>query len=132
MKRVTPRDFVKFGMLPEFMGRVPVVVALDDLTEDTLVHILTEPKNSLVKQYQKLFRMDNVTLNFDREALKAIAHKAMEWKTGARGLRSVMEDTMQDIMFEIPSETNIKEYTVTKQMVSEHTSENICDCSKTA
>lgn len=132
MKKVTPRDFVKFGMLPEFMGRVPIIVTLDDLTEDTLVHILTEPKNSLVKQYQKLFRMDNVTLNFDREALKAIAHKAMEWKTGARGLRSVMEDTMQDIMFEIPSEVNIKEYTVTKQMVSGHMSENICDCSKTA
>lgn len=112
--------------------RIPGIVSGIALIDYTLVHILTEPKNSLVKQYQKLFRMDNVTLNFDREALKAIAHKAMEWKTGARGLRSVMEDTMQDIMFEIPSETNIKEYTVTKQMVSEHTSENICDCSKTA
>lgn len=117
LKHLIPQDFIKFGMLPEFMGRLPVITVLDDLTEDALVHILTEPKNAITKQYEKLFKMDNIKLRYENDALIEIAHKAMERKTGARGLRAIMEETMQDLMFELPSQKTIKECTVTKEMV---------------
>lgn len=117
LKHLVPQDFIKFGMLPEFMGRLPVITVLDDLTEDVLVHILTEPKNAITKQYEKLFKMDNIKLRYENDALIEIAHKAMERKTGARGLRAIMEETMQDLMFELPSQKAIKECTVTKEMV---------------
>ena len=117
LKEVVPQDFVKFGMIPEFMGRVPVVVSLDALDEDTLVRILKEPKNSIIKQYKKLFELDGVQLDFKEDAVKEIAHQSMERKTGARGLRSVMEKTMQDLMYTIPSDETITECTITKKLV---------------
>ena len=126
LKRLIPQDFIKYGMLPEFMGRLPVITVLDELTEDALVHILTEPRNAITKQYQKLLKMDNINLTFEDEALLEIAHKAMERKTGARGLRAIMEETMQDLMFELPSQNNIKECTVTREMVD---SADETDCS---
>ena len=117
LKEVVPQDFVKFGMIPEFMGRVPVVVSLDALDEDTLIRILKEPKNSIIKQYKKLFELDGVQLDFKEDAVKEIAHQSMERKTGARGLRSVMEKTMQDLMYTIPSDETITECTITKELV---------------
>ena len=117
LKEVVPQDFVKFGMIPEFMGRVPVVVSLDALDEETLVRILQEPKNSIIKQYKKLFELDGVKLEFKDDAVKEIAHQSMERKTGARGLRSVMERTMQDLMYVIPSDETITECTITKELV---------------
>ena len=116
-KQVLPQDFVKFGMIPEFVGRVPVTVGLDLLDEEALVEILTRPKNSITKQYQKLFELDHVKLKFDKEAIRAIAEKSLERKTGARGLRAIMEGCMMEYMFEIPSDENIKECTITKEVV---------------
>lgn len=100
---VEPEDLVKFGLIPEFVGRLPIIATLMELTEDALVQILTEPKNSLIKQYVKLFEMEDVTLEFRDEALRAVAEKAMERKTGARGLRSILESVLLDTMYEIPS-----------------------------
>lgn len=117
LKDVMPQDFVKFGMIPEFIGRVPVVVTLNALDEETLIQILKEPKNSLVKQYQKLFELDGVKLEFDDDALKAIAEKALERKTGARGLRAIMESTMMDVMFDAPSDNTIQECRITRDAV---------------
>lgn len=117
MKKVTQQDFVRFGMIPEFMGRVPVVVALDNLDNDMLVRILCEPKNSIVKQYQKLFEMDRIQLNFEPAALKELADIAIQRKTGARGLRSVLEETMQDLMYELPSDKTVTQCLVTEDMV---------------
>ncbi len=107
-KQVMPEDLVKFGIIPEFVGRVPVVVALDMLTEDALVRILTEPKNALTKQYKKLFELEGVELEFTDEAIKSIAKQSFERKTGARGLRAIMEHIMTDTMFDIPSEEGIQ------------------------
>ena len=104
LKEVMPQDFIKFGLIPEFIGRVPVVVSLDALDEDALVRILQEPKNSLVKQYKALMDMDGVDLEFEPDALREVAKTAMERKTGARGLRSVIEKTMMDVMYEAPQE----------------------------
>ena len=104
-------------MIPEFVGRVPVTVALDALTKDDMVHILTEPKNSIVKQYKKLFELDGVQLSFERDALEAIAEKTITRKTGARGLRAIMETMMMDTMFEIPSDESIKHCKITKEVV---------------
>ena len=115
--QVMPQDLMKFGLIPEFVGRVPVVVALRSLKEEDLVRILKEPKNALIKQYQALFSLDNVDLRFEEDAIFAIAHKAFDRKTGARGLRSIMEDVMMDIMYEIPSDDSITEYTITKEMI---------------
>ena len=112
-EKVLPQDLVKFGLIPEFVGRVPVTVALDMLDEDALVKIITEPKNALVKQYQKLFRYDEVELVVTDEAVRAIAKKSLERKTGARGLRSIMEKSMMDIMYRIPSDDSIARCTVT-------------------
>ena len=117
LRQVMPQDFIKFGLIPEFIGRVPVVVSLDALDEDALVRILTEPKNSLVKQYKKLLELDGVTLDFEDGALREMAKKALERKTGARGLRSIMEKTMMDVMFEAPSDPLIQECEVTKASV---------------
>lgn len=117
LRQVKPQDLTKFGLIPEFIGRVPVVVSLDLLDENALKMILKEPKNALVKQYQKLFELDDVKLEFTDEALDAIARLAVEQKTGARGLRSILESVMQDLMYEIPSENNIGICTITKAVV---------------
>ena len=118
-KELLPQDLLKFGLIPEFIGRLPIIATLRDLDRDALVKILVEPKNSLVKQYKKLFEYDNVELEFEKEALESIVDKAIERKTGARGLRSIIEETMTDIMFEIPSNSNIEKCTITKQTVLE-------------
>ncbi|MDZ7759754.1 MAG: ATP-dependent Clp protease ATP-binding subunit ClpX [Desulfovermiculus sp.] len=114
-----PQDLIKYGLIPEFVGRIPVVTALDELDEEDLVHILSEPKNALVKQYHKLFELDNVNLRFTHNALKAIAHKAMERKTGARGLRSVMETIMLDIMYKLPSMQAVQECVINRAVVED-------------
>ncbi len=117
MKEVTPHDLVKFGLIPELVGRLPVITALSDLDKAALVRILTEPKNCLVSQYKKLFDLDKVDLEFTPEALDAIAEKTIARKTGARGLRSIMEDTLKKLMFEVPSDYTIEKITVTKDSV---------------
>ena len=117
LREALPEDFIKFGMIPEFVGRVPVTVALDALNKEDMVHILTEPKNSIVKQYKKLFELDGVQLSFTQDALEAIADKTIQRKTGARGLRAIMESMMMDTMFEIPSDETIKHCTITKEVV---------------
>lgn len=114
-----PQDIIKFGLIPEFVGRIPVIVALDSLDEDSLVRILTEPKNAIVKQYKALFEMDGVDLEFDEAALKAIAKKSFERNTGARGLRAILESVMRDVMFNIPSDENISKCTITEESVVE-------------
>ena len=107
-------------MIPEFIGRLPIIATLKDLDKEALIKILVEPKNSLVKQYQKLFEIDGVELVFEQEALEAIVDKAIERKTGARGLRSIIEEIMRDIMFEIPSNPNIEKCIITKATVSDN------------
>ncbi len=119
LKHLIPDDLLKFGLIPEFIGRVPVVTTLDSLDKDALKLILTKPKNALVKQYKKLLEMDGADLVFDDEAVEAIADKAIKRNTGARGLRTIVEEIMQDIMFEIPSEANVKTVTVTKKCVTD-------------
>ncbi|OUO77332.1 ATP-dependent protease ATP-binding subunit ClpX [Blautia sp. An249] len=117
LREVMPEDFIRFGMIPEFIGRVPVVVTLDALDETALVRILEEPKNSLTKQYRKLFEMDGVDLTFQKDALKLIAQKSMERKTGARGLRAIMEHSMMDLMYKAPSDHTIRKCVITKEVV---------------
>ncbi|SEI38915.1 ATP-dependent Clp protease ATP-binding subunit ClpX [Streptococcus sp. 45] len=117
MQEIISEDIQKFGLIPEFIGRLPVVAALEQLTTDDLVRILTEPRNALVKQYQTLLSYDGVELEFDEDALQAIANKAIERKTGARGLRSIIEETMMDIMFEIPSRDEVTKVRITKDAV---------------
>lgn len=117
MQQIISEDIQKFGLIPEFIGRLPVLAALEQLTVDDLVRILTEPKNALVKQYKTLLSYDGVDLEFDQEALEAIAQKAIERKTGARGLRSIIEETMMDIMFEVPSQEDVTSVEVTKATV---------------
>lgn len=117
MQEIISEDIQKFGLIPEFIGRLPVVAALEQLTTDDLVRILTEPRNALVKQYQTLLSYDGVELEFDEDALQAIANKAIERKTGARGLRSIIEETMMDIMFEIPSRVEVTKVRITKDAV---------------
>ena len=117
LQQALPQDFIKFGLIPEFIGRVPINVSLNELTEDDMVRILKEPKNSLTKQYQALFKMDGVKLEFEDEALREIAKKSIERKTGARGLRAIVESVMMDYMYHVPSDESITEITVTKEMV---------------
>ncbi len=117
---VNTEDLLKFGLIPEFIGRVPIIVTLDSLDENALIRILKEPKNSLIKQYQKLFELDNVKLTFEDEALHEIAREAIAQKTGARGLRTILEDLLLDVMYEIPSKTDIKEVVVTKDSIKDH------------
>lgn len=116
-KQVLPSDFVKYGLIPEFIGRVPVTVGLDLLDESALERILTEPKNAIVKQYHKLFEIDGVELEFDQEAIRAIAKKSFDRKTGARGLRAIMEETMMDVMYNIPSDSKVVKCIITKEAV---------------
>lgn len=113
LSKVSIDDLRTFGMIPEFLGRLPVIVTLDSLSEDFLVRILTEPKNAIIKQYQKLFAMDEVKLIFEEDALRVIARRALEKKTGARALRAVLEEFMQDLMYEIPKDPGIGQVTIT-------------------
>ncbi len=117
LKQVMPQDLTKFGLIPEFVGRVPVMVSLELLDESALVKILTEPKNAITKQYQKLFELDDVKLEFTPDAVHSIAHMAVERKTGARGLRAIMESVMMDMMYEIPSDSSVGICTVTREAV---------------
>lgn len=118
-KDIRPEDLVKFGLIPEFVGRIPVLVTLDELDEQALIKILLEPKNAVIKQYQELFKMDDVELEFDEEALKAIAKLAYDRKTGARGLRTIIEKSLMNIMFELPSRQDISKVILTKESVLE-------------
>ena len=117
---VNTEDLLKFGLIPEFIGRVPIIVSLDALDEEALVRILKEPKNSLIKQYQKLFDLDDVKLHFNDDAIAEIAKKAYDQKTGARGLRTIIENLLLDVMYEIPSREEIKEVIVTKESIDDH------------
>jgi len=117
LHRVQPEDLIKFGMIPEFVGRIPVVCALDPLQEDDLIRILTEPKNSLIKQFQKLFELEGVHLTFTESALRLIANKALKEGTGARGLRAIMERIMTDLMFELPSRKNVESIVIDDQFI---------------
>lgn len=121
LEKVEAQDLVKYGLIPEFVSRVPIIVSLNKLDEEALVQILTEPKNALVKQYQKLMEMDGVKLEIDEEALNAIAQKAIERKTGARGLRGILEEAMMDTMFETPSDETIEKVILTKESIMEKT-----------
>ena len=117
LKDVMPEDFIKFGLIPEFIGRVPVVVTLDALDENALISILKEPKNSLTNQYHRLFELDGVELDFEDDALELVAKKSLERKTGARGLRAIMEGSLMDLMYKIPSDDTIRKCTITKDVV---------------
>ena len=117
LTQLLPQDLLKYGLIQEFIGRVPVIVSLNSLDEGALVQILTEPKNALIKQYKKLFEMDDVILEFEEDALKLIAKKAIERETGARGLRAIIEDMMTDVMYEIPSTKNVEKCIITKTTV---------------
>lgn len=117
VKDIQPDDLIKFGLIPEFIGRLPVVVGLDELTQEALVKILTEPKNSIIKQYKLMFKIDGVDIEFSDEAVNAIAKKAMELKTGARGLRTILESKMTKLMFEVPSYKDIKKIVVTDKFI---------------
>ena len=118
LRQIQPEDLLKFGLIPEFIGRLPAIVTLKELSEDALVRILTEPKNALVKQYKKLFEIDNVELEFEPEAIREIAKQAIERKTGARGLRSIIEKVMTDIMYEIPSREDVAKCIVTEGTIT--------------
>lgn len=120
LKQITPQDLLKFGLIPEFIGRLPIVAKLEKLDKNALVQILTEPKNALVKQYKTLLDMDDVELTFDEDAIDAIADMALKRNTGARGLRSIIEETMTDIMFDVPSEPDIKKCIVAKDCITEN------------
>ncbi len=115
---VQPEDLLKFGLIPEFIGRLPVIATLEELTEDALIDILTTPKNSLVKQFQKLFDLDNVKLTFTQGALRAVALKALERESGARGLRAILEEAMLDVMYEVPSKQGIKEVVINEEAIA--------------
>ena len=117
LEDVVPEDLLKYGLIPEFIGRLPVMVTLEPLDKDALIDILTKPKNALTKQYKKMLELDHVELEFEEEALDAIALEAMSRKTGARGLRAILEKVMQRVMFEIPSMTDVKTCTITKDAV---------------
>jgi len=117
LENVQPVDLIKFGFIPEFIGRMPVVAVLEDLSKEALVQILTKPKNAIIRQYQKLFEFENVRLKFSDDALEAIAALAMERKVGARGLRMILEDLMLDLMYYLPSYKKVREFLVTKEMV---------------
>ena len=114
---VQPEDLIKFGLIPEFIGRLPVVATLDELDEEALVKILVEPKNALIRQYQKLFGFEGVSLRFTNGALVAIAKEALKRKSGARGLRAILENTLLDLMYEIPSQSNIRECVISEEVI---------------
>ncbi len=129
LKQILPEDLLKYGLIPEFVGRVPIIVTLHQLDEKALLDILTEPKNALARQYKRLFEMDGVELSFERDALIAVAQKAIERKTGARGLRAILEDVMLDIMYDIPSHPEVKACTITKGVI-EKTSKPLLEMSE--
>ena len=118
-KEVDPEDLIKFGIIPEFIGRLPVIASLEELDEEALVAILTEPKNALTKQYQYLFGMEGAKLHFEKEALTAIAKQAMKRRTGARGLRSIIENALLETMYELPSMSDAKSVTVTRGVIED-------------
>ena len=118
MKDVRPEDLIKYGLIPEFAGRVPVIATLDDLNEDALIKVLTEPKNALVSQYTSLFGMDDVKLKITDKAMRAIANKAIERKTGARGLRAIMEEILMEWMYELPDKKDISEIIIDENVVN--------------
>jgi ATP-dependent Clp protease ATP-binding subunit ClpX len=122
LKEIQPQDLVKFGLIPEFVGRLPIIATLHDLDENDLIKILHEPKNSIIKQYQKYFWFENVALSFSKDALRAIAHEALKRQTGARGLRAIMENIMLDIMFDLPSQTGLRECIITEDVI--HSGDN--------
>ena len=117
LNMVEPEDLLKFGLIPEFIGRLPILVALSPLSEDALVRILTQPKNALIKQYKKLLKMDNVELEFEEKAIRAIAKKAIERNTGARGLRAIIEKIMQKVMYDIPEMKDVEKCIITEDVV---------------
>jgi ATP-dependent Clp protease ATP-binding subunit ClpX len=117
LMELEPEDLLKFGLIPEFVGRLPVIATLRDLDEDALVTILTEPKNALVKQYQRLFEMEGVKLSFTKEAMRAIARRAIDRKTGARGLRSILEDVLLETMFHLPDMDGVEEVVVNEEVI---------------
>ncbi|MFM8412488.1 MAG: ATP-dependent Clp protease ATP-binding subunit ClpX, partial [Alphaproteobacteria bacterium] len=119
-QEVQTEDLLKFGLIPEFVGRLPMIATLEELDEQALVRILREPKNALTRQYQKLFEMENVHLKFTDGALTAIAREALKRKSGARGLRAIMENVMLDIMYDIPSQPNIKEVLISEEVITSH------------
>ncbi|MBR5012868.1 MAG: ATP-dependent Clp protease ATP-binding subunit ClpX, partial [Clostridia bacterium] len=121
-KDLQPQDLIKFGLIPEFVGRLPVTVGLNDLTEGALVKILTEPKNSIIKQYKKMFKIDGVELDFEPEAIRAVAQKAIKLKTGARGLRTILEDAMLDVMFDTPTDNSIEKVIVPEKYIIDRSS----------
>jgi ATP-dependent Clp protease ATP-binding subunit ClpX len=118
LRMVEPQDLIKYGLIPEFVGRLPVIAVLDELEEQALIRILTEPKNAIIKQYQRLLSFDNVKLKFTQEALSAIAREAIKRKTGARGLRAILEEVMLDVMYEIPSKSEVKECLITEDVIN--------------
>jgi ATP-dependent Clp protease ATP-binding subunit ClpX len=120
LKHIQPQDLLHYGLIPEFIGRMPVQVTLDQLEAEDMVRIMKEPRNALVKQYEKFFAMDNIELEFTDEALKAIASKALERDTGARGLRSVVENTVLDIMYDLPSRPEIRKCIITKEVIDDN------------
>ena len=120
LQHILPEDLLHYGLIPEFIGRMPVLVTLDELVEEDLVKILTEPRNALVKQYKKFFEMDEVELEFKEEALSEIAKKAMNRNTGARGLRSVVEESIMDIMYDLPSQPQIGKCVITPEVVKDN------------
>ena len=120
VKDIQPQDLIKFGLIPEFIGRLPLVVGLHDLDENALVRILTEPRNSIVKQYKKMFGMENIEINFDKDALRAVAKKAIDLKTGARGLRTILEENMLDLMYEVPSDKYIERITIGEEFITQN------------
>lgn len=117
ISQVQPEDLIKFGLIPEFIGRLPVIATLDELDEDALVKILVEPKNALIKQYQKLFELEDVSLRFTNGALVAVAKEALKRKSGARGLRAILENTLLDLMYEVPSQSNIRECVISEEVI---------------
>ncbi|MFZ7121235.1 MAG: ATP-dependent Clp protease ATP-binding subunit ClpX [Eubacteriaceae bacterium] len=132
LKQIQPRDLLKFGLIPEFIGRIPIITTLDMLDEKALISILTEPKNALLKQYKKLFEIDGVELTFESDALKAVAQMALKHETGARGLRGIIEDVMLDVMYDIPSQNNIEECIISKDTVNKKKSPTLIYEDKTA
>ena len=121
-EKMLPEDLLKFGLIPEFVGRLPILATLQELDRKALLDIMTKPRNALTKQYKKLLELDEVELEFTEGSLNAMVDKAIERKTGARGLRSIMEDTMRDIMYDIPSDPKIVKCTITEETVKEHAS----------
>ncbi len=120
IRDIQPEDLLKYGLIPEFIGRLPIIATLGELSEDNLVEILKRPRNAIVKQYKKLFDLENVKLTFTEGALRGIAREAMKKKTGARGLRSIMERVMLDVMYEIPALTNVKECVLSEEVIVNH------------